>query len=812
MFTQRGLITLAGAFMARLNQRTAAALTAAMLVTICPVPVHAQATLSAGALQISLSRQGMVTDLRNISSGSSFLHAQRSAPLLTVVSDSRRYSPTGVTTSRTRRGKTLALQYAPAGVRIVVLVREEPTHLALEIISAVPEGKIDAVIWGPYPTIITHTIGEVIGVVRDGRVALGLQILNMKTLGGDLPNNEGSTWARGVAATAIPGGSSLQAYSINRSRDRRVDAWGGNQKNMPVPAIAGETVVGSSIALFTCPESETLDRMERIEIAERLPHPTIDGVWFKKSSLFGKSYMISSFGEADVDEMIGYTKRAGLFSLYHEGPFASWGHFVLSASQFPNGRKGMKGAVDKARAVGLHLGVHTLTNFINTNDPYVTPVPDDRLSLTGSSTLVNAINAQQREIVVGSAEFFSEEKENYLHTVKIGKELIQYKSVSRTKPYTLLDCQRGAFGTTASAHRAGDAVGKLFDHSYKVFFPNFAMQREVARNLAEFLNETGVDHIDFDGHEGGLASGQGDYALAVFAKDVLDQTTHDLINGTSTSKTFYWHIGSYYNWGEPWYGGFKESMQQYRIDNQGLFDRNYMPHMLGWYLLTENTTLSEMEWMLSRAAGYRAGFAMVARPQALRTNPLTPALLDAIREWERARTTHAFDSAQEGRLKDPTNEFHLETISDGRWKLFQYAVSSVFVRERIERQPGEPTHTVWAVGQEWTEQPLQFRLSVQGKSGTVRNLRMQVDRYTEVALPIELGVGESLVCDGTTTVRVYDALGKPRTKYTLAVPPPMVAAGTHTITMDSEFSGNEPPRIEVQFKGQGRVDAVQARP
>ncbi|MBK8062624.1 MAG: hypothetical protein IPK33_33345 [Gemmatimonadetes bacterium] len=39
------------------------------------------------------------------------------------------------------------------------------------------------------------------------------------------------------------------------------------------------------------------------------------------------------------------------------------------------------------------------------------------------------------------------------------------------------------------------------------------MQREVARNLADFLNETGVDHFDFDGFEGRVASGRGDYAL-----------------------------------------------------------------------------------------------------------------------------------------------------------------------------------------------------------------------------------------------------------------------------------------------------------
>ena len=86
-------------------------------------------------------------------------------------------------------------------------------------------------------------------------------------------------------------------------------------------------------------------------------------------------------------------------------------------------------------------------------------------------------------------------------------------------------------------------------------------------------------------------------------------------------------------------------MQQYRIDNQALFDRNYMPHMLGWYLLTDSTTMAEMEWMLARAASYDAGFAMVARPGALRANPRTPQLLDAIRAWETARTRGAFSTA-----------------------------------------------------------------------------------------------------------------------------------------------------------------------
>ena len=77
-------------------------------------------------------------------------------------------------------------------------------------------------------------------------------------------------------------------------------------------------------------------------------------------------------------------------------------------------------------------------------------------------------------------------KENHLHTVSIDRELVQYEQ--RDCEHARIACSivtRGAFGTTPSPHRAGSPVGKLFDHSYKVFFPNFAMQREVAKNLAD---------------------------------------------------------------------------------------------------------------------------------------------------------------------------------------------------------------------------------------------------------------------------------------------------------------------------------------
>ena len=768
---------------------------------------NAQVSFISGELKMSINKQGSLTELSNSASGKNYLSADTLSGLITLVSKSMRFQPSSMSYDKTQKKMTLG--YKEAGVTIDVRVENKNTHLLLEIIRAVPAIKIDAIIWGPFPNTIGKTIGEIIGVVRDGEISLGIQVLNIKTLGGDYPSLEGSTWARGIAAVPAKWGSKLQAYSINRDRDRFVDAWGGLYKNMPVKALKGETVVGSKIAVFSCKEAQTFDRLEQIEIAENLPRPKVNGVWFKKSNVYGKSYMISSYGEKDIDEMIGYTKRAGLVSLYHEGPFKSWGKFVLNPEQFPNGKNGLKNCVDKAHAAGLFLGMHTLTNFINTNDPYVSPVPENRLSFTGTSTLNRNVDADQNTIEVISPEYFNDEKGNNLHTVKIGSELIRYKSVSSTAPYLLLDCQRGAFGTTRTAHQAGDQVGKLLDHSYNVFFPNLDMQREIATNIANLMNETGVDHLDLDGHEGALASGQGDYALELFAKDVYDQVKHDFIIGTSLSKTFYWHIGSYYNWGEPWYGGFKESMQQYRIDNQGLFDRNYMPHMLGWYLLAENTTLSEMEWMLSRAAGYNAGFAMVARPAALRKNSQTNQLLDAIREWEMARNGNAFTQAQQEQLKNPKNEFHLEKRSEGKWTLHQYAMSPVFTREKFERQPGEPTHTTWNLQYKWKEQPLQFRMQITGEKGSVKNIKMQIDNYMELLFPVELAAGESLVSDGTDTIRFYDKNGKPKGSFKLQKKLPTVSAGAHKILIDSDFSGEENPKIEVQFKGLSSSEDIQ---
>jgi hypothetical protein len=768
--------------------------------------VRSQVTINTGALKISFDKKGNFSEITDNKNNINYLFKDTIAPLITLIVDQKRYYPSQIKYQASKR--IITLIYPEVKSVIEIKVKTSQTYLTFEIIKAQPSKPIDGIVWGPIPVTISKIIGEIIGVVRDDKIGLGIQVLNIKTLGGDY-NKEGQSWNRGDAAIKRNWGSILQAYTLNRDKPRFADTWGGEYKNTPVSPIKGETVEGSAIAIFLCDESKTLDIIEQIEIAENLPHQTINGIWVKKAIQRGRSYLIADFKESEIDEMIEFTKRAGLISLYHEGPFKNWGHYELNPDYFPSGKEGIKKCAEKARDAGLYFGVHTLTNFINTNDPYITPIPDDRLALTGYGILTDNIDEKTTEIPVSTKEYFDKQSGNYLNTLKIGKELIRYKTVTENPPYFLTDCQRGAFGTRISPHSKNDTIGKLYDHAYEVFFPNLELQREIAVNLARLFNETGISHLDFDGHEGCLASGQGDYAINLFAKDFYDNLDHEVLNGTSLSKTFYWHINTFCNWGEPWYGGFRESMQEYRIANQELFDRNFIPHMLGWYLLTKNTTLGEMEWMLARAAGYDAGFAMVARPKSIKANPIGEQLLDAIREWETARLSSAFSTEQKTRMKDPKNEFHLKNTGEGKWDLYQSRNLGQFIFEKIDRQPGEPAHAIWEFELSSFSQALQFKIDIRGQNGSARNLKILVDDNTELIIDQEIFPGETILCEGHDEIRVYDEKGK--LKNNLNVNIPNLLTGKHKIRFSSAFSGDDAPVIHFTVKAFDNPESVKSK-
>ncbi len=501
---------------------------------------------AAGDLQLTVDKRGAVTRLIDSASGQDYAADGVDSPLLSVHVAGTLHPPTAFEWEPAEGVATLRY---PGDVAATVRVTEKPTHLALELESVEPADAVELVVWGPFATIISETIGETVGVVRDSSFAIGIQALNPKTLGGlpwrdnDFPpqvdlfesgdysdlSGEKSRYVlyRVEAAKPEEFGSTLQAYTRDRGQDRVIENW--RHPRYVAPAYEDGGVIGSRIALFGSPEGDALATLGAIELEEGLPHPTIDGEWGKTARSASAAYLILDFGEEDVEQAIRWTQRAGLRYLYHPGPFRTWGHFELN-DRFPSGRAGLKRAVETAEAAGIMVGVHTLSNFITTNDRYVTPVPDPRLARVGSSTLAAEIDASQTEIPVESPEFFAQFENNNLRTVVIGDELIQYRTVSEEAPWRLLDAERGAFETRAGSHAAGEEVGLLADHAYNVFLTSAELGEEMATNLAELYNETGLRQISFDGVEGNQSTGMGTSAVISSPMPAAPATTF----GTST--------------------------------------------------------------------------------------------------------------------------------------------------------------------------------------------------------------------------------------------------------------------------------------
>jgi hypothetical protein len=233
--------------------------------------------------------------------------------------------------------------------------------------------------------------------------------------------------------------------------------------------------------------------------------------------------------------------------------------------------------------------------------------------------------------------------------------------------------------------------------------------------------------------------------------------------------------------------------------------------MLGWYLLSEYTSMADMEWMLARAAGYGAGFAMVARPDALRKNPIAGELLDAIREWEDARNSLSFSVDQKERMKDPKNEFHLVKNGDQGWTLAQVLFSPAYRYEKFIRQPGEPTYSTYTISQPTGKQKLKFRLRATGEEGSIKNIRLIIDNSIELAFPNELNAGETLIADGSRSMIILDKTGKRKTSFEFSKELPVLDKGNHTITIDGKFEGNQPPVLETQFRFDGLPEEVVKR-
>ncbi|QTD37043.1 hypothetical protein JL193_13065 [Polaribacter batillariae] len=716
----------------------------------------------------------------------------------------------------------ITLKY-PSNTQAQIKYIRKERYFTFELVGINGSKEVDLITWGPYYTTINKTIGETIGVVRNDKFALGVQALNIKTLGG-FPYNENDCMPefdiftqedvtdmgqegkshvlyRIEAAKPTKTGSSLQTYCRNRDKDRIIENLGHTKFVAPKYDDGG--VIGSKIAFFGVPTEEALQTIGAIEVAEGLPHPTINGQWMKTAPEAAAAYIIMNFNEETIDDAIEVTKKAGLKHLYHYGKtFESWGHFQLFKEAFPNGYDGMKACVEKAKKEGISIGGHTLSNFITTNDPYVTPIPDKRLAEVGRSIITSDIDKKQTEIAIESPDFFNQFKNNNLRTVRIGNELIRYGSVTEKKPWKLLDCQRGAFNTQILQHKSNTPIAKLLDHPYKVFLSNTSLTKELSKNIANLYNKTGMKQISFDGLEGNKSTGLGNYGETMMPYEWYNNLSEDLKDGliidASRTTHFFWHLYTRMNWGEPWYANFRESQTQYRMKNQAYFRRNYMPGMLGWFRMTPEISLEDMEWMLSRTAAFDAGYAFITSKETLKKHGQSNAILELVKQWERARLAGVFPSELKKEMEDLKNEYHLAPVSENSWNLFPIAID-IFKHSKKVRQPGEPLYSTFNFKNTSKKQPLVFTIKL-AEATKCRNIIIELDNYKKIKLPITLTNQQIFRYEGGKQGTLFDKNWNVIKTIDLDIKNVNVSKGSHSLTVDCDFLSDDKSEIIIEVK------------
>lgn len=795
-------------------------LTACILFTIVSCQQSTLLTLENESVKLTINKSGIVNDIVDIKSGTSYKAEKIDAPILSLRKNGKIEAPQSATWDQTT--KLLTLDY-PSETKVQLEVLTKKGYFTLEIKTIEPLNDVDLAIWGPYPTTISQTVGECVGVVRDSTFAFGIRALNTKTMGGypDAENDIDPTYniiapnsLADVAATTkilyrshtakhTSYGSSIQAYVRNRNKDRVISMWG--HKKYTAPAFNDGGIIGSKIALFGSPERETLNYLEQIVLGENLPHPMINGQWSKKSPDAAGAYIIYPFNENNIEEALAFTKRTGLKCLYHGGSFKTWGNFKLNPNEFPSGLNGLKTCVKKANAEGINIGIHTLSNFITTNDAYVSPIPTKHLAKVGTSTLTSAISSTNKTIEIASADFFNQMSNNTLHGVMIGEELIRYEKVSDAAPWKLLNCERGAWGTKAASHISGTKAHKLMDHGYKVFLSDTELTKEIARNIANIFNKTGIMQISFDGLEGAWSTGLGQYGLSMMVSEWynhLNDKYKNCINDASMTTHYNWTIFTRMNWGEPWYAGFRESQVNYRIINQDFYRRNLMPSMLGWFKYDEKTSIEDIQWLLARSAAFDAGYALATSKDAVTKNGKNEQIIKAIREWEHARLQLAFPKALKKEMEHLDNEYSLTETSDTSWDLTPIHVQR-FKHLNMERQPGEPVQSKWICNNPYSKTALNFIIKA---DDDIKGITLNIGGFTTLKIKTALKKGQYLKYEGGNELMVCDTYWNVLNREAVDASQLMLPKGNTTIDFACQFSSKDAERkVSAELRIAGKI-------
>jgi hypothetical protein len=713
---------------------------------------------------------GFVSSIYSLRTKREFLATGKGSPILTLWANGKTILPSSATFDAKR--DLLVLTFPNRDVAKVSVI-SKGNYLRLQLRSLSPRtvspgssATIDDIVWGPVHTNVSTTIGDMIGVARDGQWAVGMFSLNDNTTQGPADNNdfgqmyyyihspdpkrfpvppkykEGQRFSIGgdgisdVAFYSHPeeyfhmgleSGALLEPDSGTQlayhSRDRRksktvfytlIPGLPPTQPRHQVVDPVDSDFAGSAVALYVCPDDEGLHVLQGIVTSEGLPYISFDGKWARDP----RSYKPDLFWEGPHDRLIEYAEALGIRSVQDEGlgehyidPGNRWDGPEIT---FRDGhRSTIRQYTDELHKHGIKFGLHTLCMFVQPGSSDVHPIPNAHFQTVFRTKLASDVDHSSSEIVVTDPSFLAEKgtwHDNETNVLRIGSELLTYDGISSKAPWTLQNVKRGQYGTLASVHRAGDELVKLQITCYHGFIPDMKLLKEYADLYAKRLTDLGTQFVDFDGLESCMYQNQGDYAFKTFFREVCTRYAH--LNGGRYPR----FMGSCVTEGNWLYmsicdvgGGnnmFDPVENRWGIegkDERYQFASNYFPSSLGGQDLHRDWTEFDAENLEAKSIGWDATFMLGLSQDAVEATGEKDAIFRSIRTWEDARAANVFDKATKAEMRDMSLKFHL--VRDGRgYELYPVKEEKFSSVASVE------------IANPYAGQPLQFALQFKGKA------------------------------------------------------------------------------------------------
>ena len=454
---------------------------------------------------------------------------------------------------------------------------------------------------------------------------------------------------------------------------------------------------------------------------------SIDTLAFQaQRDLIGKAKMMPSLGNRDSSSTIVRSTKSYLLADYTKKDTA----FLK----------------EKCRQAGLDLGLVVMANRIPTDSKWVTPMPSEHLLKQSTLDLQLPMDEKETEFAVNHSEIFDQPA--YINVLQIGDELITYRTTEKSGDIQLIyGCVRGAFGTKKYAHPENAIVYKLWDTPERTLLPDLELQVEMAQAEAKRLAKTDYPLLIFNDLKS-YAYIQGDSAICSFL-DTMHKYNPDKLLQADLLTPASWHYLSRVNENQLWNESMRTKIVETLTEKQESYRNNLMPWMIGNFpiLLADKnrkaTTMEELEWFLSKAAAFDAGFGLLFDIEAMKKHGLTDDMLNTINIWETLRLAGAFSEEQKEQFKDPYGNWHLEKESDTIYLLYTQHVSRRYFCHQTEE------HWKW-----YSPYSGRFalRIAVEGK-GSVSDLYFRTPNGI-LFLPYTLKAGQHLFYnfDGTAFI------------------------------------------------------------